>query len=215
MNDQEILRIYCGLMEEAKTRIEAVNFTYLNRYELPATMVREICYLQFRFICEIIALACLAAHSEIKEQAIRRAYEPYKIIKRLEKLNPHFYPQPMERRRTTDSIAVTILTRKDIKHLSKNELKHLWNKAGSVLHRGSMADLLNTKKLDNEDYSDIFDWCEKITGLLNSHWITLVENKKGLLVSLTSKETNRAAASIFDFSNGGSSVDVTTVYATN
>jgi hypothetical protein len=56
------------------------------------------------------------------------------------------------------------------------------------------------------DYSDIFKWSEKITGLLNSHWISVVENKRGMLVSLVSKETKMPAASIFDFEQNSDSV---------
>jgi hypothetical protein len=215
MNGQEILRLYCGLMEEVKIRIDTVNFTYHNRDKLPAGVVREICYLQFRFICETIALACLAAHSEIKDQAVKRAYEPVKIMSRLEKLNPHFYPQPVEQRRVTDSKGPTIIAPRDINYLSKKELKELWIKAGGILHRGSMIKILREEKFSTDDYADIFEWSEKITGLLNTHWITLVESQKGLYVSLISKETNRTAATIFDFDTEGSSVGLTTVYLSN
>jgi len=212
MNEQEILRLYCILMEEVKIRIDTVNFTYQNRDKLPPVVVREICYLQFRFVCETVALACLAAHSELKDRAVNRAYEPDKIMKRLEKLNPFFYPQPIERHRATDSKGPIIIGPRDVKHLRKKELRELWIKAGGILHRGSMLKILRKEKPDNGDYSDIFDWSEKITGLLNTHWITLAGGKKGLYVSLISKETNRAAATIFDFGSGGNSAGLTTVY---
>lgn len=212
MTEQEILRLYCGLMEEAKTRINVINLTYDSRDRLPAGIVREICYLQFRFICEIISLACLAAHGDIKDKEAKSAYEPYKIMHRLEKLNPHFYPQPVERRREKGSKNI-IIEPKLGDHLTKSELKALWNKAGGVLHRGSMRALRLGRKPIPEDYSDIFKWSEKITGLLNSHWISVVENKRGMLVSLVSKETKMPAASIFDFGqNGDSVVALSTLY---
>jgi hypothetical protein len=46
MNEQEILRLYFGLIKEVKIRIGTVNFSYHNRDKLPVVMVREICYLQ-------------------------------------------------------------------------------------------------------------------------------------------------------------------------
>lgn len=60
-------------------------------------MVGEIFCLQFRLIYEIIALGGLEAHGDIKEaMALKGTYEPRKIIQKLGRLNPHFYPQPME-----------------------------------------------------------------------------------------------------------------------
>src|SRR5690242_2500032 len=97
MDTKEAVRLYCSLMEEVKVRFEIINRTYQNPENLPPMLVREICYLQFRFICEIIALACLVAHGDIPEtQALKDTYEPGKIIKRLEQLKLFFYPQPME-----------------------------------------------------------------------------------------------------------------------
>lgn len=213
ISQQEIRHLYCSLMEEAKVRVGVINLTYSNESKLPPTIVREICYLQFRFLCEIIALACLAAHSDIKEsQTLKGTYEPGKIIKRLEKLNPHFYPQPIERARNTDLQRTTLTIRPDIKHLSRKELPVLWGRAGDILHRGSMTKVLESEKSADNNHSDIFDWSEKITGLLNSHWITLVENKKGMLVTLVTEETKRTAATIFDFDTGGSSVDLSSTY---
>jgi len=110
-----------------------------------------------------------------------------------------------------DSRVVTI-TRKSCECLSKKELRDLWNKAGAILHRGSMLRLRKGRNSSCEDYSDIFDWSRKITGLLNSHWISVLQNKKGILVSLVSEETKRAAATVFDFTDEGRTVALTTVY---
>ena len=212
MNEQDILRLYCSLMEEVKIRIGVINHTY--RDKLPPHVVREICYLQFRFICEIIALACLAAHSEIEEtQAVKHDYQPHKIIKRLQALNPHFYPQPAERRRIADSKCTILASRSDIKYLSKKELLYLWGKAGNILHRGSMVKVLKAEQPGSDNYADIVDWTEKITGLLNSHWITVVENKKGLLVTLVSTETNKASATLLEFDTLRGVADLATMYA--
>jgi hypothetical protein len=123
MDERQILRLYCGLMEEAKIRIGTINYTYRNDAKLPPMMVRESCYLQFRFLCEIIALGCLIAHSDVKEaHAVKDRYEPHKIMRKLEKLNPYFYPQPVERGRDADLNCTTFTTRRDVNHLSKNEL---------------------------------------------------------------------------------------------
>ncbi len=178
-------------------------------------MVREICYLQFRFICEIIALACLIAHGDIREtQAIRDTYEPGKILKKLERLNPYFYPQPMELIKMDDLKRFILKARPNIKHLGKKELPILWGSSGNFLHRSPMVKMLEQKDIATDNYSDIFNWSTKLTGLLNCHWITLVENKKGMLVTLKTKETNKAAATIFDFDASDGMINATETWIT-
>jgi hypothetical protein len=130
----------------------------------------------------------------------------------LEKLNPHFYPQPVERGRNADLSCTTITARQDIKHLKKDELLTLWGRAGDILHRSPMVKYLAPDKLKNDDYSDIFDWSQKITGLLNSHLISLADKKRALWVTLITEETPKAAATIFDFKKGDGRVGLRTFY---
>ncbi len=62
------LKLYLALMEEARVRLDAINHAFQNDAGLPPRMVRETCYLQLRFLCEIIALGCLVAHGDIKKK---------------------------------------------------------------------------------------------------------------------------------------------------
>jgi hypothetical protein len=102
-------------------------------------MVREICYLQFRFLCEIIALGCLIAHGDITEtHALRGTYEPGKIIKKMERLNRDFYPEPVE------ATSSGIFGRSNLPHLTKQELPKLCAKSGDILHRTPMVKFLET-----------------------------------------------------------------------
>lgn len=179
MNRKEEIRLYCSLMEEAKGRFAIINKAYQNQEDFPPMMVREICYLQFRFICEIVALACLVAHGDIPEaKALKDTYEPGKIIKRLEALKPFFYPQPMELIRDEEAKKAILHGRPELNHLSRKELPILWGMAGGVLHRTPMVKMIALKKADPDSFADIFDWSAKLTGLLNTHWITLEENRK-------------------------------------
>ena len=197
-------------MEEVKVRFDIINETYNNKAQYPPPMVREICYLQFRLICEIIALGCLVAHGDIPEaQAMKKIYEPGKILKLLEELNPHFYPQPIEIAKASDGSKQ--IRRLDANHLTKEELPILWGRTGDVLHRSPMVKMLKQMKPSDADFADIFEWSAKLTGLLNCHWITLLENKKGMVVSLSEEDTNGAAATVFDFSPEDGTVDTFTV----
>lgn len=213
MKTKEAIRLYCLLMEEVRVRLDIVNLTYQNNNNLPPAMVREICYLQFRFICEIIALACLVAHGDLPEvEALKDTYEPGKIIKRLEQVKPFFYPQPMDMVKNEELKQTILKGSCDRPHLTQQELPVLWGRAGDVLHRSPMVKVLSKKKKVPGDFADIFDWSSKIVGLVSTHWITLEENKKGIFVTLKAQETNRVAVSIYDFSKNLGEVQVSTTW---
>ncbi len=133
----------------------------------------------------------------------------------MEELKPHFYPQRMEIE-VVERISRHI-ARPDLPHPSRADLGQLWSKAGNFLHRGKMVNLgkgedivklLKPIERTPENFPDIFEWSEKITGLLNCHWITLTENKNGMFVTLRSPDTERVKASIFDFNTESKTVDV-------
>ena len=201
------MRTYLLLMEEIRHRFNVINRAYHNENQFPPAMVREICYLEFRMICEIIAVSCLVAHGDIPEaKALRGTYEPGKIIKELGKLNPHFYPQPMEHRLDNNQHHLTGIP--NTPHLSKIELPKLWGKAGDVIHRSPMVKVLSTPTFPTTDFTDVFEWSQELTGLLNSHWITLIENNRGILVNLQIADTQLPAATVFTFSPAAGQVSV-------
>ncbi len=204
----EGLKLYLILMEELKVRFRIINETFENKTNLPPALVREICFLQFRFSCEIIALSCLAAHGDIpRSKAMISSYEPRKIFKELSDLKPNFYPQPME---LVDANGAKVLQGlPDKEHLKKDELLKLWGISGNFLHRTPMAKLYSKQPKKPDDFSDIFCWSRKLTGLLNSHWITTKENRQGLYVTLRSTDSETAKASILDFDVNSGEVSVT------
>jgi hypothetical protein len=206
---ESAIKTYLALMEEVKARFFVINTTYQNEKNFPPALVSEICYLQFRLLCEIIALGCLLVHGDIPHpKVLQKEYNPTKIMKHLERLNPHFYPQPIKH--TFENGMHKLSAIPNIPHLSKEGLVELWNKSGDILHRAPLNKLGKPPKTDIHKFSDIFEWSGKLTGLLNSHWITLVENQKGMVVSLTSIETSKASASVFDFNRPEKIVQVQT-----
>jgi hypothetical protein len=93
-----LLELYCELMEEVKRRRDIVVATRSNQFTLPKLAAFELCYLQLRLICELIALGCLAAHGDIPvtKGKLRSAYAPGAIFSELERLHPEFFPAPGE-----------------------------------------------------------------------------------------------------------------------
>ena len=145
-------------------------------------------------------------------------YKFYKILKQMEELKPHFYPQRMEVK-VVERIS-RLIARPDLPHLSRVDLGQLWSKAGDFLHRGKMVNLgkgedivKSLKPIEStpENFPDIFEWSGKITGILNCHWITLTEDKNGMFVTLKSPDTERVTASIFDFNTESMTLDVSSL----
>ena len=169
IHEETTIKTYLALMEEA-TGFFVINSVYHNEQGFPPAIVSEICYLQFRLLCEIIALSCLLVHGDIPPaKSLRKEYNPAKIMKHLEKLNPHFYPQPIKHS-LTDQIHGFVAT-PDVLHLSKTDLITLWNRSGDILHRAPLVKLTKPLTADLLNFSDIFEWsgkliCRILTGSL-------------------------------------------------
>jgi hypothetical protein len=65
-DEADTINLYAALMEEVKVRVDAFNWLITGRSGLSGSIIRESCFLQLRFLCELIALGCLVAHGDIK-----------------------------------------------------------------------------------------------------------------------------------------------------
>lgn len=213
LDQKGILETYCILMEEANIRFRVINYTFRNEASLPPRVVSEICWLQLRFLCEIVALACLVAHGDVQgAEPTSGTWNPQKIMNKLERLNRHYYPQPLKTELIDGKHVMRAVN--DGVHLRKGELPILWTKTGAMLHRAPIETAFARSVFDTEvDHSEMVQWTDKLVGLLSSHWITIVENKKGMRVSLKSLETGRAAATIHDYASAApGTVNLTSMF---
>src|SRR5690348_14610209 len=136
---KERAHLYLQCMVEIKERLNITNA--ILQSDLGALFVHEICCLQYRHICELIAIACLAAQGDFQTQrAFRDEYNPAKIFNALRGLYPNFFPQPS-----------TITTSAGHHHLDANskpdayreaDITKLWSMCGDDLHRTSVTKFL-------------------------------------------------------------------------
>ncbi len=176
-------QLYCTLMREIKLRLGTISFTLEGKNPLPAFSAFEFCYLQFRMICETLALACLAAHGDIqatKTKEFREAYEADWILRRLEKLHPNFYPEPITMKHVRNNLYVASDPEPGA-YLKKRELVALYGKSGAALHRGDMSTIRNPLRTDFDTVLELHD---KIGRLLVQHKVSLSDGQK-LLVTLS------------------------------
>lgn len=149
-----------------------------------ATSVETI-YLQFRKILELIAMGSLVANKEVFSQVYEKfttCWNATYIVKDIERINPHFYPQPIiQQPSNKKGIKSEFAKRKSEDHLTKDDLLKLYEKCGAILHSenpyGSQIDY---------DYYDgkVLEWRNKIRNLLNAHEIRLVNDDNLYLIQM-------------------------------
>jgi hypothetical protein len=175
------LRLYLNLMDEIKFRLNYVKDIIHGKNPVPGTIGKDICYLQLRMVCELIALGSLVAHRDIKAstRSLSDKYQADFLIKRMARVHPNFYPKPAhypaagiplkagEMRSEPKLLTSGFLTAKD--------LHSLYHECGRELHRGNLNDLLERhgKKVEIA-YSPIGKWVDKIVYLLRFHRIQLL-----------------------------------------
>ena len=170
--EKRAMNVYLPLMDEIVARIHIVNVSARNDPGFAPGFVRELCYLQFRAICELIAVGCLAIYGDKKVSTkLINTYEASKIITALQKLAPNCYPQPISIGRDGKHVSITGLPNSN--QLTRADLVRLWGKSGDVLHRSPFSKVTKTTDLKSFDLSDIWHWTAKMTGLLNTHCIVL------------------------------------------
>jgi len=184
-------RLYGNLMEEAKARFDCVKAALQGSLVLPEAFIREIAFLQLRMLCELIALACLTAHGDVRDRSknLSKEFAADRIIQRLAGLHPKFYPHPvrMEVRHHENRVILHDQTRP---YLIQSELPKLYTRCGEFLHRGTIRKLASSRAPEtmlvaNRDFTEIATWTNKIMALLDNHRISSIDNKRHLLVILS------------------------------
>jgi hypothetical protein len=188
----KILEKYCSLMEELKTRHAVVQKVLTDAKEgravLSPYILGELCFLQLRMMCELIALGCLLVHGDVpatRTNRMQKAHAADWIINRLSELHPSFYPLPGIQ--VHDAAGHVVSVEPNSKpYLTKADLMRLYAECGGFLHRGTLKDILraNTKPMN---LARIGEWSAKITQLLNHHQIPLVGDQHQIWVIMQEK----------------------------
>lgn len=170
----EDLARYCALMNEVKKRTVAIiNMQRgLMTTSYKATNIEFMC-LQIRKILELISMGSLVLNKE-EFEAIGQKYAQYwnarLILQDIERLNPDFYPIPVQEVPSTRPCVKNELQNKTTGFLTRDDFVKVYEKCGKMMHAnnpfGSQADL--------EYYTaKIPKWEDLIIGLLNNHIIHL------------------------------------------
>jgi hypothetical protein len=187
--------LYCNLMVEVRWRTDLVSGVLQGTFGLPRLAAYELCYLQFRLICELVALGALAAHGDIpaaKSGRLIKAYQADAILNGLEKLHPDFYPQPSRQIVGPDGKVKEVVPIKS-GFMTKPELVALYHQCGDLLHRGTLRAI---KPRTAGDFTKIQEIVTKIITLLNHHQINLIDPKYALFVLMKGKDDGKVHAAL-------------------
>lgn len=169
---EESIGLYANIMAEVKVRIEFILRIANAKVEMPALIGREICYLQLRMVCELIALGCLLLHGDIKAaqaKDITKSYKADDLMRRLEAMHADFYPRPSI---PTDSdTGITHFEPHPGPYLTKEDLIELVRRSGNIVHRGNLRRLLKGQERVQAELPDVLEWAQKIISLLDKHLV--------------------------------------------
>lgn len=150
----------------------------------------EICSLQFRHICELISIACLAAQGDFKTQrAFREAYSVPEIFSALSRIFPAFFPQPSTVTVTNSENGgpshhhIDFVTQKP-EAFSEAEVVDVWNRSGNDLHRASVTKYLKTTFSNAPSLEPIMRNLRGLGQLLDSHVIPIGKPDSNLLLDV-------------------------------
>jgi hypothetical protein len=184
----EARRLYADLMDEARWRLHALNRAIAERDQWAPKLLNEFCYLQFRMLCEQIAVACLVAHGDVTRKGIQKKYEPHIIMAELEKINPDFFPKGKRIRVDGEGVH---LDDYDVPQLTKKELFKLWSLAGNELHqKNAKGRFANLGRPIVVNVDPLIAYTNKLVALLDQHVISSADKRTHLVVALSHEQAN-------------------------
>jgi hypothetical protein len=177
--------MYASFMEEIKWRFDEINRRIdgvKKKQDLAAVFEIELCYLQVRFICELIALASLAAHHSygLKKDLLKE-WHADQIFADLEEINEHCFPWPI--RLGWDDHGERHVADDPARAMTRGELKDIYGKCGNSLHRGVLKHALAGRNRIY-DVDELMRWTRKLSGLLVEHSIVFPHDERAVLVGL-------------------------------
>ena len=194
--ERAISGLYANLMDEVKVRIDCIGRAVQGETRFPGPIVREFCYGQLRFLCELIALSCLVAHGDIPathSKRIGRKWSAQEIMDELAKLREHFYPIAVHLTPPLPGKLARDLEGINPPPFPKEALLELYGKCHSMTHRGNVEKLIKSATPIDMDtkFAEIISWAQKIHDQLAVHLVPVSRNGEKLMFCiLRNKDDN-------------------------
>lgn len=201
------VRGYLRLMHELAIRVDLVARACTGELTLTPPYAREYCYLQFRRVCELVALGCLQLHGDLpaaSSSAAKKEWNAERIMKLLQRNHPYSFPQSATQTKTTDGWHLQANSRPNA--LTFLEFKALYSKCGEVLHRGTIRTLAADEPIAKPEYDEVIHWSHKVVDLLNEHIVARASGKGLYYIFLKTELGGPVCRVISGFSEGALNV---------
>ena len=203
------VRGYLKLMHEVVVRLDLIAAACKGHLNLTPPYALEYCYLQYRRICELVALGCLQLHGDLavaRSRAASKEWNAERIMGLLHKHHPHAFPQCATATRKPNGWSYVANSKPNA--LTLSQFKALYSKCGEVLHRGTIRSIETERPPEKSDYDQLIGWSHKIVDLLNQHFISRSDGKGLYFVSLKAEEAQGgpACSVLTGFGDGSVSV---------
>ncbi|MEO6361545.1 MAG: hypothetical protein ABIO43_13395 [Sphingomicrobium sp.] len=185
--------MYAAFMQEIKQRLGKIESIIKEVTARPkgeeASYLVELAHLQIRFVCELTALAALAAHHSYGlRKDLLKEWHAGEIFGELENINPHSFPEPVRSIYLGDG-SLHFRPAED-RRISRIELKKLYGDCGRLLHRGVLKHTLQGRERIY-NLTQIANWHKQLFALLAEHMILLPKENKVLIVNLIDDDGGR------------------------
>jgi hypothetical protein len=177
MSDLGWERLYCELMRDIRLRHRVIFNVLDGTIKIGRRPAYELCYLELRMICELLAISSLVVHGDIdatQTSRMRSAYEADWILRAMQKIHPDFYPVPLV---AVEENGKTTLVDNSKKTIKRDEVISLYRRCGQMLHIGPLKDLAN-EELTKEKFLEIARWGNRIRNLIDSHAIRVLHREE-------------------------------------
>lgn len=145
-------------------RLSTIHAALRGQLHLPPNVLPELCFLQLRMLCELIAVECVVANANIDQETFQTLFSEFSADSIMKSL-PN-YLAPVE---VVVSDGVQRLIPQQCDFLSKQDLLALYGRCGKYLHKGSLKTLSSQRSGAEAELSSASRWTQKIKNLMQSH----------------------------------------------
>ena len=177
--------VYADLMHEIKARMDSIAEIHRGLSADPSVIdgfiKAEFCYLQIRYICELIALGVAAAHEPVGlSKDILKSWNADRTLGYLAQINEHCFPKPIVLRSQDGAHQFEI---RENCALEIKDVKKIYSECGEILHRGTLKNIL-AERQRLYDLRKLNEWARAIGSLLKHHIIMILSEGTVLLVRM-------------------------------
>lgn len=185
--------LYQRFMEELKVRLSAIRGMLDEMATITgsphAFIVAESCYLQARYVCELIALASLAINTTSDaSNKLLGSYRPKETFDALRKLNVNAFPKAIDLHDKEGAFHFEFAPAKD---MTPDQLYDIYWACGDALHRGTLKNILSGK-VRPFNIGDLRNWMLQLANFLNQHTILLDGHEEVFVVDLSGGQDSAA-----------------------